>query len=791
MAEHRAPSTEHCPQGTVTFLLTDIEGSTKLWLQHPEAMRLALARHDALLSAGIEAQGGTLLKQRGEGDSCFAVFSRATDAVAAALALQRALAVEPWPSEARLQVRVALHTGEAELRPKSLLLVLDNCEHLLSACAELVEAVLRGCPHVRVLATSREGLGIAGEQTYRVPSLSVPDPKQLPSLEHLQAFEAVSLFADRALLSQPDFALTPANAVAVAQVCHRLDGIPLAIELAAARVKALPIEKIAERLDDIFRLLTGGSRTALPRQQTLRALIDWSYHLLSEPERALLLRLSVFAGGWTLEAAEAVGAGEGVEASEVIVLLTALVEKSLVVYEAREGEARYHLLETVRQYGRNRLLEAGESETVRTRHRDWFLAFAERAEPELVGPAQAEWRERLETEHDNLRAALDWSAEGGGAEAGLRLGGALLLFWQARCHFSEGRQCMARMLALPGSAARTEARAKALYTAGRLATWQDDMEAARSLLQESLGIRRELGDARNVFQSLLGLGAQAHFQSDLQEAYSLFEEAREIAEKSGDKQDREWALRHLGAVLRKRGDLQAARSRIQESLVLLKEIGDRWGTAYALCVLGLVACDEGDMETARPLLRESLTVSGEVGDQRVTAQALLALARVSWHEKDAETARALLDEALAIGHKLGGKRIIAGSLEGLGQMALVQGDMGKAHALFKESLRLSWEVGERLSVVTSLEGLAGLAAAERQPERVAHLFGAAEALRQAIGALRPPLDRAAYDQLTAAVRAALGEDAFAAAWAAGQAMSLEEALNEALKPPVPLNPKDG
>src|SRR5713226_5481995 len=292
------------------------------------------------------------------------------------------------------------------LRSKSLLLVLDNCEHLLEAGAQLADALLRSCPRLRLLASSREGLGIGGEQTYRVPSLSLPDARHLPPLERLRDFEAVQLFADRARLSQATFAVTQANALSVAQVCQRLDGIPLAIELAAARVKALSVEKLNERLDDMFRLLTGGSRTALPRQQTLRALIDWSYDLLSPSEGALLRRLSVFAGGWTLEAAEAVCAGEGVEEWEVLDLLTSLVEKSLVLYEERGGEGRYRLLETVRQYARDRLLEAGEAEAVRGRHLGFVLRLAEEAEPKLSGPEQVVWLDRLEAEHDNLRAAL-------------------------------------------------------------------------------------------------------------------------------------------------------------------------------------------------------------------------------------------------------------------------------------------------------------------------------------------------------------------------------------------------
>ncbi len=317
--------------------------------------------------------------------------------------------------------RPLIETLLEHLQPRTLLLVLDNCEHLLFACAQLVDALLRGCPHFKTLVTSREGLGIAGETLYPVPSLSTPDPQRVPPPEQLAHYEAVQLFTERAMAIQPTFRVTQRNAEAVAQVCRRLDGIPLAVELAAARVKVLPVDQIASRLDDQFRLLTGGSRMALPRHQTLRAAMDWSHNLLSDPERTMLRRLSVFAGGWTLEAAEAVCMGEGVEATDPLDLMTRLVDKSLVIAEARDGQGRYRLLETVRQYSRDRLLESGEAEVVRKRHRDFFLALGESAETHRGGPNQVMWLDRLEAEHDNLRAALEWSLGGGDAEAALRL----------------------------------------------------------------------------------------------------------------------------------------------------------------------------------------------------------------------------------------------------------------------------------------------------------------------------------------------------------------------------------
>ncbi len=345
------------------------------------------------------------------------------------------------------------------LQYKKLLLMLDNCEHLIEACAHLAEAMLRACPDLRILATSREPLGVPGELAWRVPSLSLPEPGWLPSPETLMKYGAVRLFIERAAVGQPTFTLTPQNSVPVATVVQRLDGIPLAIELAAARVQGLSVEQIARRLDDLFRLLTRGSRTSPPRHQTLQGVLDWSYHLLSEAEQMVLRRLAVFAGGWTLEAAEEV-CGGGVE-FDVLDLLTQLVFKSLVLMDERGGEVRYRFLETVRQYSWNKLSSSGEIAKLRERHRDSSLRLVERAEVELQGPNQRMWLERLETEHDNLRAALEWSlTEGGGAEPGLRLAGCLWRFWHERGYWSEGRRWLEA--ALERSSTSTASRAKAL-----------------------------------------------------------------------------------------------------------------------------------------------------------------------------------------------------------------------------------------------------------------------------------------------------------------------------------------
>jgi non-specific serine/threonine protein kinase len=630
------------------------------------------------------------------------------------------------------------------LESRHLLLVLDNCEHLLAACAHLVHSLLQSCPHLRVLATSREALGITGERTYRVPPLSLPGPQERPGVEQVTQYEAVRLFSDRATAVHPSFQVTAENVEAVTRICRRLEGMPLAIELAAARVKALPVEKLNERLDDMFRLLTGGNRTGLPRQQTLRALIDWSYDLLSPPEQTLLHRLSVFAGGWTLEAAEAVCIGEGVEEREVLDLLTRLVEQSLVLYEERGGEERYRLLETIRQYARDRLegkpheVGRGEAAEVRGRHRDWCLELAETAAQKLGGPEQAVWLERLETEHDNLRAALAWGLECGEAEPGLRLGVALFLFWATRGYWTEGRERLTALLGQPGAEARTVVRAKALHWSGFLADPQGDSGAARAFFEESLAISRELGHKPGIAESLLSLGWVVHQQ----------------------------------------GDSGAARAFFKESLAISRELDNKTGIAESLRVLAWAASQWGDYGEARALLEESLAIWRAVGNTDCFGFGL-SLGYLGWvahGQGNYGEARVLLEESLAIHREIDNKYAIASLLPALAMVTRDQGNSGEARALLEEALTISRKLGYRNGMERALEGLAGVAVAQAQPERAARLLGTAERLREAIGAPLQPGDRAEHDRSVMAVRAALTEDAVAAAWAEGRAMSIEQAI---------------
>jgi predicted ATPase/class 3 adenylate cyclase len=911
------------PTGTVTFLFTDIEGSTRLLRELGDRYADALADYRRLLRDAFQAKGGHEVDT--QGDAFFIAFPRAQDAIAAAIAAQRAVLVHPWPGGAGLRVRMGLHTGEplstdtgyvgmdvhraaricaagygaqillseatrilveedlsegvslrdlgehrlkdlarpqhlsqvvvadlpadfpplkslnalpnnlptqltsfigreheivevkrllsqarlvtltgpggagktrlalqvaAEvldgfkdgvwlvelaplsdpdlvpqtiasvvkvreqpgrtmlatlceyLQPKHLLLVLDNCEHVLAACARVADALLRACPDLRILATSREALGIAGETSWRVPSLSLPDPQNLPTLERLSAYEAVRLFIDRATAVLPGFAVTNENAPWIAQLCQRLDGIPLAVELAAVRVRGLSVEQIATKLDDRFRLLTGGSRAGLPHHQTLRAALDWSYDLLSEPERIALRRLAAFAGGFTLEAAEAVSGDDGVDASEVLDLLLRLVDKSLVVAEEQDGEARYRLLETVQQYGREKLRESGEAAAVQRRHRDWYLGLAEQAEPKLFGAEQAAWLDRLEVEQGNLRAALTWSIESGSTEAALGLVGALWRFWAVRGYFKEGSGWLEAVLDVVerSSDATPALRAKALNAAGYLALSRGDFPTARSLLEKSLPILRQLGDKANIAASLSNLGTAAIHQGDIVVARALLEEGLAIRRELGDRVDIAGSLNDLASAAIQQGDYAMARSLLEEGLAIRRQLGDQAGIAASLNNVSMVAIQQGDYAAARSFLEESIRLSQAVGDKWLNAVAL----------------------------------------DTLGDLTRTQGDHAAARPFYEESLAIHRQLDDPRGIAYCLEGLAAVASAQGRHKRAAQLFAAAEALRETSGAPLRISERGDHDRDVAAVRGQLGEEQFVSAWAEGRAMAPEQAIEYAL-----------
>jgi non-specific serine/threonine protein kinase len=588
-----------------------------------------------------------------------------------------------------------------------------------------------------MLATSREALGVTGETAWRVPSLSIPDPQHLPPLDQFIEYEAVRLFIDRAAATA-QFAVTNSNAAAVAQVCHRLDGIPLAIELAAARVKVLAVEQIATRLDDRFGLLTGGSRTALPRQQTLRAAMDWSYNLLSESERILLRRLAVFAGGWTLEAAEAVCSGNSVDASAILDFLTQLVDKSLVTVEMFEGGRRYRLLETVRQYAHEKLRETDDITVVSRRHRDYLLNLIEGGEPRFWGPAERQWLDRLETEHDNLRAAIGWSAEHEDPVAALRLIGALGWFWYRYGHWAEGRNWTESILNRTPDATPV-LRLKALRTAGALAGAQGDTQQGIQLYGEALRLARQLGDKREIGRTLY----------------------------------------YLGHAMVIKGEWQRADTVLEESVAVSREAGDPWTTAAALRRWSTVALRTRDYMRARDRAAEGVALFRRIGYVRGIAMAIRSLSYVAYHEQNYVEAGTLLQESIALREQINDEESSSLGLVELGNLARRLGDHDSALAYFTEALTTQQKMGARMLIPETLESLAAASASQGLMPRAARLFGAAASLRKTSGqggVFGPP----DHGELLDAVRAALPETEFVNAWEAGGDMTLDQAVEYAL-----------
>jgi len=646
------------------------------------------------------------------------------------------------------------------LRSRRALLLIDNCEHLVDACAVLVDGLLRACHRLAILATSREPLGIAGETAWRVPSLALPDLDDPAAVGAdgtpvLGSCAAVQLFVERASAARPDFALTALHAPAVARICRRLDGIPLALELAAARVMALSVEQVADRLDDRFRLLTGGNRTALPRQRTLRATVDWSYDLLAGQERALLRRLGIFAGGSSLEAAEAVCSGDGLDPAEVLDVLQHLVDRSLVVAEVNaDGTNRYRMLEMLQQYASERLAESGEAEEVRRRHTAYFLALAERAEAELRGPREGEWSGRLEGEIENLRATLRRVIDRGEAEQAWRLGGALWRFWTQRGHLAEGLVWLEQMLALDadgdGATIRAlRARAGALNGAGNLALARGENIRAAPFHEQALELRRRIGDEAGAAVSLHNLGMVARALGDPALAYARFEESLGLFRKLGDTRNAALSLLNLGRVSHDGGDHEGAAVFYREGLALFQQVGSAHGVATALNRLGDLARDRGEFATAERLHGEALSLRRGRGDPWVMGLSLTGLARV----------------------------------------AAARRDHARTIALATQSLRALHEAGASRDTAAALVVLAATAVATDQAEVGARVLGAvARAYPEgwAIG-----FEQAVFEQAIASARAALGEAAFALAWDDGQWLLLDQAVGLGLSLAEPQAPSAG
>jgi predicted ATPase len=673
----------------------------------------------------------------------------------------------------------------AYLHEKQILLVLDNFEQVVVA-APLVADLLNAASKLTVLVTSREPLHLSGEHEFPVPPLALPDPGHLPALEALTQVAAVALFIQRAQAVKPDFQVTAANASVVAEICVRLEGLPLAIQLAAARSKLLPPAALLGRLSSRLQLLTGGPRDLPARQQTLRNTIDWSYNLLPAGEQLLFRRLGVFTGGCTLTAAEDVCTGDGDVPIDVLDGLHSLLDKSLIQpMAAGDGEPRFMMLETIREYALEQLDADGDAEALRQRHAAHYLALTEAAAPGLMGREEAHWLARLDAEHNNLRAALTWSrGAGGNAVLGLRLAAALWLYWFGRNLYSEGRSWLETLLdACPQ--APPLLRAKGLFSVADLAFRQLDIERAAVLAEESLELFRTLGDASGCGHALLVLGYVAMGQDRLEQAVSYRQAALVHFQQAGNDVWIAWTLWDLGCQASCQGDWPRAREYYEQSLARFRAAGYQRGIAYVLGTLASGAAARDDYTRAMALATESLALFRELRDKSGIAHVLGVLGQVALARKDYQQAGALFEESLLLSQEQQRQDMVPAALLLLGQLAHVQGDDRRATTRYHESLRVLRSASIALGVGDCLEGLAGAEAGAGRPERAARLFGAAEALPKVRHMNVWLVNRTFYKRDLATVHAQLDEATFAAAWAEGRAMTLEQAIAYALEEDTP------
>lgn len=695
---------------------------------------------------------------------------------------------------------------QAYVREKQLLLVLDNFEQVLPAAPRLAE-LLSACPQLKILVTSCAVLHIHGEHEFPVPPLAVPDLKRHLESAALSQYASVALFMQRARAAVPNFQLTAANSHTIASICVHLDGLPLAIELAAVRIKLLTPQALLARLMHRLQVLTNGAQDAPARQRTLRNTIAWSYHLLDAEEQRLFRQLSVFGGGCTLGAIESICGTIDAGAEQVLDRVASLIDKSLLQptqppLAHQQEELRFVMLGTIREYGQECLTTSGEVEITQQAHADYYLKLAKEAESELVGPQQAMWLERLEREHDNLRTALRWSLEqgksehraGGGTRSGiemaLRLGGALQQFWHVRGHISEGRTFLERAL-MASEGVGAYVRAKALIAAGTLAFIQSDYDRAEVLCQETLALCREFGHQPGIAYSLFLLGSIAWARGNTATARSLTEEALVLAREAHVTYCVAWSLFTLALLDSSHGECSSACAHFEESLALQRELRNKRGIAHTLSQLAqvLYMC-QGDQAIVRSQLEECLALSKEVGFKEGIAAYFCLSALLALHQGEVGTARSLAEKSVVLYREMGHRHGTAKSLSVLGRVVAVQGDYAAARAFYEESLAITKEVGDTLNIASCLEGLASVVAAQSSVEAslagtlsggqlsqwAAQLWGAAATLRETSGVPIPPVERTDYERAVAANRRQLGGRTFAARWAEGRTMTPEPAL---------------
>jgi len=623
-----------------------------------------------------------------------------------------------------------------------MLFLMDNFEHLVEAAPSVAELLAMG-PHLKILVTSRSALHVYGEHEFPVPPLALPDSRSASSVEHLSQCPAVALFIQRAVAAKPDFELNRENAPAVTEICARLDGLPLAIELAAARIKVLSPSSMLTRLASRLQLLTGGARDLPERQQTLRAAMDWSYDLLNAAEQKLFRRLSAFVGGCNLEGVEAVCDTKGDLDLDLLDGMASMVDKSLAQQvEQANGESRFVMLETIRDYALEKLEASGEKASTKRSHAAYCLVLAEEEAPEQSAAEAAEWLERFALEHDNFRAGLDWLTETGDAEWGLRLGTALFRFWEVREYLAEGRDRLGRLLNLAGAAAPTKARMRALFAAGVLAGEQGDYLSAETLISESRDIAHEFGDKTGIAVSLNALAVFARDRGDVATAHTLFEESLLLWRELGDQKAVARALSNLANVVKLQGAYSFAHALYGECISIFRGLGDRTGVAWSLNYQGDVARDQGDCSSARALYEQGLEIFRELGDR--------------WG--------------------------IAGTVADLGSLAREQRDYPAAHSLYRESIKMFQELEHKRGIARLLECFACSAAAQLDAERSLRLAGAAAALRKTIGAPLTPAEQAKLESALDPARRALSNVGASTAWLEGWAMPIEKVIEEVLMP---------